>query len=76
MFTVPVIVNIKLIKLFVVGSKLKGPGLIIPSNVYGVADTPDTVTWLLSCATPPGVVIASTILVIFIVPDPDAYITL
>ena len=74
MVTVPIILNCKLIYVFVVVLKLKGPVLIIPSNVYGVTVEPVTVTMLLSSAT--WAVSSSTIFVICIVPDPDAYITL
>ena len=47
MSTTPVIVNSKLIYLFVVVLKVTGGVLIIPSNIYG-AIAPDTVTVLLS----------------------------
>jgi hypothetical protein len=53
--------------------KVKGPVLIIPSNIYGVT-VPDTVTMLLFSATvAPS---SSTIFIICIVPVPAAYITL
>jgi hypothetical protein len=72
----PVMVNCKLIYLFVVVLKVKGPALIIPSNIYGTTVTPDTLTILLSCAiVAPS---SSVILIICIVPvtPADAYITL
>jgi hypothetical protein len=50
MSTNPVTVNCRLINLFVVVLKVKGPELIMPSNIYGVT-VPVTVTVLLSSAT-------------------------